>query len=57
MRAVRTPEARARQYDVWRTEPRFWTKQEMAELEKQIERLPGLDKWFVTFSPPSPSLG
>jgi hypothetical protein len=21
-------------------------------LEKQIERLPGLDKWFVTFSPP-----
>jgi transposase len=31
------------------------TKQEMAELEKQIERLPGLDKWFVTFpTPPSP---
>ena len=29
------------------------TREEMAELEKQIERLPGLDKWFVTF--PSPS--
>ena len=25
------------------------TKEEMDELEKQIERLPGLDKWFVTF--------
>jgi transposase len=33
------------------------TKQEMAELENQIERLPGLDKWFVTFSSPSPPLG
>lgn len=30
---------------------------EMVELEKQIERLPGLDKWFVTFSPPAPPLG
>jgi hypothetical protein len=27
-------------------------KREMAELENQIERLPGLDKWFVTFPPP-----
>lgn len=27
------------------------TKREMAELERQIERLPGLEKWFVTFSP------
>jgi DDE family transposase len=27
-------------------------KREMAELEKQIERLPGLDKWSVTFAPP-----
>jgi hypothetical protein len=33
------------------------TKQEMEGLEQQIERLPGLDKWFVTFSPPSPVLG
>jgi hypothetical protein len=33
------------------------TKQEMAELEKQIERLPDLGKWFVTFSPPSPTPG
>jgi transposase len=33
------------------------TKGEMAELEKHIDRLPGLDKWFATFSPPSPSLG
>ena len=33
------------------------TQKEMAELEKQIQRLPGLEKWFVTFSPPSPSLG
>jgi hypothetical protein len=33
------------------------TKAEMAELEKHIDRLPGLDKWFVTFSPPSPVLG
>jgi transposase len=33
------------------------SKQEMAELEKQIERLPGLEKWFVTFPPPSPSVG
>lgn len=33
------------------------TKQEMAELEKQIERLPGLDKWFVTFAPPSHAPG
>jgi transposase len=33
------------------------TRQEMAELEKQIERLPGLDKWFVTFSPPPPKPG
>lgn len=29
------------------------SKQETAELEEQIERLPGLGKWFVTFSPPS----
>ncbi|MFO0845519.1 MAG: hypothetical protein U0797_24570 [Gemmataceae bacterium] len=27
-----------------------------ARLEKQIERLPGLEKWFVTFPAPS-SLG
>jgi len=33
------------------------SKEEMAELEKQIDRLPGLDKWFVTFSPPPSSLG
>jgi transposase len=33
------------------------SKQEMGELEKQIERLPGLDKWFVTFSPASPAPG
>jgi transposase len=33
------------------------TKEEMAELEKQIERLPGLDKWFVTFPAPSSSQG
>ncbi len=33
------------------------TKGEMAELEKHIDRLPGLDKWFVTFSPTAPSLG
>ena len=33
------------------------TKQEMAELERQIERLPGLDRWFVTFSPSPPALG
>jgi hypothetical protein len=33
------------------------TREEMAELEKQIERLPGLDKWFVTFPSSSPSLG
>lgn len=33
------------------------SKGEMAELEKQIERLPGLGKWFVTFPSPAPSLG
>ena len=33
------------------------TKEEMAEMETQIERLPGLDKWFVTFPPPPPALG
>lgn len=33
------------------------TGKEMEALEKQIERLPGLEKWFVTFSPTSPSLG
>lgn len=33
------------------------SRQEMAELEKQIERLPGLDKWFVTFPPTPPALG
>jgi hypothetical protein len=33
------------------------TREEMAELEKQIERLPGLEKWFVSFPAPSPSLG
>jgi hypothetical protein len=33
------------------------SKQEMTELEKQIERLPGLDKWFVTFPAPASSLG
>jgi hypothetical protein len=33
------------------------TKEEMAELEKQIERLPGLDKWFVTFPAPPSSVG
>jgi hypothetical protein len=33
------------------------TRQEMEELERQIERLPGLDKWFVTFSPTPPVLG
>ena len=32
------------------------SRQEMAELEKQIERLPGLDKWFVTI-PALASLG
>ena len=26
---------------------------EMARLEEQIERLPGLEKWFVSFPPPS----
>jgi Rhodopirellula transposase DDE domain len=30
---------------------------EMKELEKQIERLPGLDKWFVSFCPASPLPG
>ncbi len=33
------------------------SRQEMAELEKQIERLPGLDKWFVSFPPTPPALG
>ena len=33
------------------------TKQEMEELEKQIVRLPGLDKWFVTFPNTSPASG
>src|SRR5262245_2126239 len=28
----------------------------MEELEKQTERLPGWDMWFVSFSPPSPCL-
>jgi hypothetical protein len=32
------------------------SRQEMTELEKQIERLPGLDKWFVTIPAPA-SLG
>jgi len=27
------------------------SKQEMAQLEKQIDRLPGLAKWFVSFPP------
>jgi hypothetical protein len=33
------------------------TTREMAALEEQIERLPGLEKWFVTFAPPSPEPG
>ncbi len=33
------------------------TKQEMAALEGQISRLPGLEKWFVTFSAPSAPVG
>jgi hypothetical protein len=33
------------------------SREEMAELEKQIERLPGLEKWFVTFPSPSHPLG
>jgi hypothetical protein len=33
------------------------TKQEMAKLEEQIERLPGLDKWFVSFPPSTPAPG
>lgn len=33
------------------------TREEMAELEKQIERLPGLGKWFVSFPASSPPLG
>lgn len=33
------------------------TKEEMARLEDQIQRLPGLDKWFVTFPAPNPTLG
>lgn len=33
------------------------TKGEMARLEVQIQRLPGLDKWFVTFPAPSSTLG
>lgn len=33
------------------------TKQEMAALEGQIERLPGLEKWFVNFSAPSAQVG
>jgi hypothetical protein len=33
------------------------SKEEMAELEKHVERLPGLDKWFVTFPSPSTPLG
>jgi transposase len=32
-------------------------RREMAELERQIERLPGLDKWFVTFPAPPPAVG
>lgn len=32
-------------------------KKEMAELEKQIERLPGLEKWSVTFPAPASSPG
>ncbi|QJW92539.1 hypothetical protein [Frigoriglobus tundricola] len=30
---------------------------EMAVLEAQIERLPGLEKWFVTFSPATTAPG
>lgn len=30
------------------------TQKAMAELEKRLERLPGLEKWFVTISPASP---
>jgi hypothetical protein len=33
------------------------TRQEMEELEKQIERLPGLDKWFVSFPRPASTPG
>jgi hypothetical protein len=33
------------------------TKEEMARLEVQIQRLPGLDKWFVTFPAPYSPLG
>jgi hypothetical protein len=32
-------------------------RRERAELERQIERLPGLDKWFVTFPAPPPAVG
>ena len=27
------------------------SRQEMDELEKQVQRLPGLDRWFVTIRP------
>lgn len=30
------------------------TQKAMAELEKRLQRLPGLEKWFVTISPVSP---
>jgi Rhodopirellula transposase DDE domain len=30
------------------------TKAEMKEVERQVERLPGLEKWFVEIPPPSP---
>jgi hypothetical protein len=33
------------------------TGSEMDALEKQIQRLPGLEKWFVTFSPTHPAPG
>ena len=33
------------------------TKREMDSLQGQINRLPGLDKWFVSFSAPSAQVG
>jgi len=48
---LRTKEAQARQFDVWRTEPKFWTKDEMAAYFRQNQVKVMLDFGYTRSEP------
>ena len=48
---LRTPEARARQFDVWKTEAKFWTKDEMAAYFRKNDVKVMLDLGFSRHEP------